>query len=629
MRSPVPSVEHFHHRSAPSSSARCLAAARLLLAPVLAVAGLAQAVGLGEISQQSAFGAPLRIVVPLIVGPGENLSGECVKLSAAPRSGDGIPEITSARVVLESTSAGAQIVVTSPRVVADPVLKLTLQAGCDSGVRREYMMLMDPVPIDVPVAEEGSRRTADAAPAVADGTGIAGGSASAAGVAVAPSAARAPRPSRPPRAPARRRAAATAPTTVAAPTTVTPKTAAAPAARPKLTVSAAAPPAEALPPGKGAAATAARGTPARSAPSDASAELDAEAAALRQRVAELTAMVDRMQDEMRAADARQAAQAARLAAENAAKVSPQATLGRWWNESWPLLVGIVGLAALIAAVLSYRRRRASAAASQWRIDPPSRAATEVPSRAAIAVPPSAPRPAPAAAEAAPRRGEAAPVPPSSVVDVTELAHVTEEAGVYLAFNRPDRAIDVLHKHILASPHSLPAAWLMLLDLYHTHGREQEFQELAQRFHSAFNAETPAWDGYRRPARNDRGIEAFPHLVRQLSETWGGPASRELLDGLLHENRDGRRQGFSLAAYEDILFLRQLAEAVSDGAATTQRQPATAGASARAPRADTPVAKAARPPTLDLELALDEDLLDSGAAPPPGGPTAPKGAPRNG
>ena len=52
--------------------------------------------------------------------------------------------------------------------------------------------------------------------------------------------------------------------------------------------------------------------------------------------------------------------------------------------------------------------------------------------------------------------------PASTVAVSELSHVTEEAGVYLAFNRVDRAIEVLEQHIKTSPGTLPAAWMMLL-----------------------------------------------------------------------------------------------------------------------------------------------------------------------
>ena len=653
-RIPVPPVEPACNRNAPSLPCRPSAAARLLLLPLAALAAVAQAIGLGEISQQSALGAPLRVVVPVLAGTVEELAGECVRIVPAQRGGDGIPDVRDARIALERTAAGARIVVISSRPVGEPVLKLTLQAGCDSVVRREYVLLMDPVPIDAPVARESGppREAAAGAPA--------GTPATAAGTAFTPAlAATGAPPTAPvPRAPARRRAAAasaagasaaapSAPAPRAAParaarTPPAPPRAAAPATPPKLTVSTAAPAPEAQGPGRRPDALAPGGTPlsatgATAAPADASAALDAEAAALQQRVVDLTAMVDRMQQEMRSAEALQAAQGARAAAGNAAKASPQATLERWRSEGWPLLVAVVALAVMIAALLSFRRRRAAAASGTWRMEAPSQGRTDV---SAVA---SAARPAPIAAAAPPKAAAAAPTRPqvtaapaaASTVDVSELSHVTEEAGVYLAFNRPDRAIDVLREHIHATPRSLPAAWLMLLDLYRTQGREQEFRELADQFHRQFNAQTPAWDAYRPQAQDDRGLEAFPHLVAQLTPLWGKPACREFLDHLLHENRDGRRTGFSLTAYEDILFLRQLAD-VADGMATRAAPGAAARGAAPSSRPAAPGAAPApvaatprRPTTRDLELALDEDMLAAGKSRSPGAAAPPaKDPPKN-
>ncbi len=650
----VPPVAQSRRRSAPCPRRRRSAASRLLVAALAVLAGSAQAFGLGEIAQQSAFGDSLRIVVPVIAGTPEDLAGECVKLATARGSNDGIPEVREARIAVERTRSGARIVIASPRTVTDPLLKLTLQAGCESVVRREYVLLMDPPPIDTPVARDAvassGATTAPLAPAARPATGAGGATGSVAardaGTAATPrpprrrhalpcagarprlrrARARRPRPPRRDRADhrqGRRRKPRRA---------RRPRGPGSPSPTPSR---------RAGTPGKGAAATPAPGARAPGAPtpaSDATAALDAEAAALQQRVVELTAMVDRMQQEMRAADALQAAQAARVAAENAAKTSPQAMLGRWWSEGWPLLLAVVVLAALIAAFLSYRRRRAATPAGQWRIDaaPPGRTQPQAPP-AATAPPARSVAPPPVAAA---RTGPQVTTPGTpTTVDVSELSHVTEEAGVYLAFNRPDRAIGVLAEHISTSPRSLPAAWLMLLDLYHGQGREAEFRELAERFHAQFNAQTPSWDGYRLEGRDDRGLEAFPHLIEQLGTTWGRPECREFLDHLLHENRDGRRAGFSLAAYEDILFLRQLADAVAgDGAAAraAPRFPAAAPPRpAPAAPATGPAGAAAgtrRVPTLDLELALDEDMLDAGrprpgdsAASPPAKDDPPKKA----
>jgi hypothetical protein len=120
-------------------------------------------------------------------------------------------------------------------------------------------------------------------------------------------------------------------------------------------------------------------------------------------------------------------------------------------------------------------------------------------------------------------------------------------------------MDVLREHVRVAPRSMPAAWLMLLDLYHAHGRRQEFRQLAQEFPSA-----PTWR--RRPGKlrggehDTTGLDAYPHVAKRITGLWRLPECREYLEQLLYDNRDGQRRGFSLAAYGDILTLLQILDA---------------------------------------------------------------------
>jgi pilus assembly protein FimV len=151
----------------PAGLRRCgLPGAVALLGVLTAIASWpAAAVGLGPITQQSALGQSLRVVVPVIAAPGEELVAECFKLASAGRETDGIPQVTFGRVALERTPAGAQLVVTQSRPVNDPVLVLTIQTGCDTGVRREYTLFMDPPPIEAPLVAAESAARDQAAPA--------------------------------------------------------------------------------------------------------------------------------------------------------------------------------------------------------------------------------------------------------------------------------------------------------------------------------------------------------------------------------------------------------------------------------------------------------------------------------
>ena len=136
-----------------------------LLALSVALAGApVQALGLGGVLQQSALGQPLRLVVQVIAAPGEELAADCFRLATTPRETDGIPQIAFARVALERTPTGAQLVIASSRPVNDPVVRVSVQAGCDPIVRRDYTLLMDPPAIDPPQAVAVAEAVAPAAP---------------------------------------------------------------------------------------------------------------------------------------------------------------------------------------------------------------------------------------------------------------------------------------------------------------------------------------------------------------------------------------------------------------------------------------------------------------------------------
>src|SRR5215470_4944998 len=109
------------------------------------------AIGLGPATQQSALGQSLRVVVPVLVSAGEDIGAECFRLAASEREVDGVPQLAFGRMSLERTGDGAHLVITNAAPVTEPVVRMTVQAGCDRSVRREYVLLMDPPPIETPV----------------------------------------------------------------------------------------------------------------------------------------------------------------------------------------------------------------------------------------------------------------------------------------------------------------------------------------------------------------------------------------------------------------------------------------------------------------------------------------------
>ena len=112
------------------------------LAGVLFHPGLASAVALGNIALQSTLGQPLRVVIPVALNSGENLNTSCLKLLRDSEAGT--PQLLTGRVSVERNAAQTRLVVTTPRAVDEPALRVSLQAGCGNTVRRDYVLLLDP-----------------------------------------------------------------------------------------------------------------------------------------------------------------------------------------------------------------------------------------------------------------------------------------------------------------------------------------------------------------------------------------------------------------------------------------------------------------------------------------------------
>jgi hypothetical protein len=539
-------------------------------------------VGLGQITQQSALGQSFRVVVPVLLTPDEDIAAECFKFAQADRDADGIPQLAFGRVSFERTSSGAHLVVTNARPVNDPVIRLTLQAGCNTAVRREFVLFMDPPPIETPLvaADSVSRDEVAAAPPPAPppqpAARVAASAARDASRALSRGTGTTSREARdlgPPK-----------PRTAAKVASKRPPSAA--AGEPRLKLSSAA-----LPLVAGANAKTLTKTQRAQAQQELANTIEAETVVLRQRIVELSAMIETMQREVRANEMAQRpsddasnaapvvpapAEPARtapvaLATEEATRALPAPTVPDGWGANGPSLAAIIGLPLLLAAGLLWKRRRdvviripdgRAAGTVATGLETTSVAPSAPPKRnppAGVANPAAeieiASRPPRKSLRRAPAAGDAA-----NALAVSELLHVTEEAHVYVTLGHPERAIAVLNDHIRQLPQPMPAAWLMLLDLYHASGLRQEFRQLAEEFHVHCNVQTPLWEGFGSNELDDGGIETLPHVLRQVVDLWRKPEGREYLERLLHDNREGRRTGFPLAAYTDILMLLQILDA---------------------------------------------------------------------
>lgn len=168
-------------------------------------------------------------------------------------------------------------------------------------------------------------------------------------------------------------------------------------------------------------------------------------------------------------------------------------------------------------------------------------------------------------------------PRGNSVKVEEISDVTQEAEFWISMNDPQRAIEILSAQEQLEHPDSPVPWLFLLDLYRTVNDKVKYDRLRDRFIVFFNANIPEFDDDLTQIP-DRHLEDFPHLIQIVCDAWGGNNIIPYLESLLVDDREGKRAGFDLPVYRDILMLLGIAHEL-DKIKAIEGSPQTASAQA--------------------------------------------------
>lgn len=151
---------------------------------------------------------------------------------------------------------------------------------------------------------------------------------------------------------------------------------------------------------------------------------------------------------------------------------------------------------------------------------------------------------------------------TSFSDETENEHETilENAEVFIAHGRPALAIQLLQNYLGDFPSESPKTWLKLLSLLASDGSETEYNSAVTECKLFFNIKMPAFAEANAPDHSS--LEDFPHIVTKLQGVWGSQAAIEFLNDLIYNQQSQPREGFERGTFEDLFFLRQIAEILS-------------------------------------------------------------------
>jgi len=553
----------------------------------LAIGGTAAALGFGAIRSNVTLGQPLSLAVPVQLAEGETLSAHCASAEVVAGDMKLAPGAVHVRVTQGRDASESVLRITTSSAVEEPVLTVTVSAGCPARMTRTLVLLADPPLLstdNVVLAPPPSPPlvTATAEPVAAPPQTTPGPSVTAAPVARQPSS---PPPRQATRPPSPPRSTAAAVTTRAA------------AVKPK-PIDAAAPPQAKAPPVRRAASAEPKSRlrlDAAQVSFDQAAVLAAQEQASAARAmasaAEAAASVAEqrlraMETEMKLlrADAKAQAEALlqlrqQLARDQAQRDKP--------STLTVLLLGIAAALAVLVVWLGWRlhaQAQAPRAEAWWDRAAVADADDEMaefrePSRASAAMPRTA-GPAPRATEGLSELSEqagldsmyapptvpaptAVTIPPISARDaemsramsVDEQIDLEQQADFFIALGHDEAAIDLLMAHLRSTGGGSPLPFLKLLEIHRRRGQHEAYERTRIRFNQRFNGVAPEWDA---DPQAGRTLEDYPKALKRVQATWATPLDAMVeLEAMLFRRGTGA-ESFDLPAYQDVLFLYQMA-----------------------------------------------------------------------
>lgn len=147
--------------------------------------------------------------------------------------------------------------------------------------------------------------------------------------------------------------------------------------------------------------------------------------------------------------------------------------------------------------------------------------------------------------------------PLGILSIEEIESVVDEARIFVSMDRANEAITLLLSYIEARPKGSVQPWVYLLDIYRSQNKQDEYIELAKRFHHTFNVMQPQWEETKVAMIVATSLEEFPHIISHLVVAWTAGEAMQYLQELLDDNRDGERAGFTLGVMQEITLLQSI------------------------------------------------------------------------
>ncbi len=136
-------------------------------------------------------------------------------------------------------------------------------------------------------------------------------------------------------------------------------------------------------------------------------------------------------------------------------------------------------------------------------------------------------------------------------------NVLDHADVFLSHGRTSLAIQLLQNHLLDFPKQSVTIWMYLLDLLAKENLQVVYEQTALECKEYFNIKIA--DFSRCEDESNSSLESYPRITSGLQQLWGKPAALTYLDDLIYNSRLEVRVGFHKNVIEELLLLRSVAQ----------------------------------------------------------------------
>ena len=151
----------------------------------------------------------------------------------------------------------------------------------------------------------------------------------------------------------------------------------------------------------------------------------------------------------------------------------------------------------------------------------------------------------------------------SVEEFNAEHNILDHADVFLSHGRTSLAIQLLQNHLIDHPKQSVTVWLFLLDLLAKDNMQAMYEQTALECKEHYNIRIAAFSNDE--ASTKQRFEDFPRLSAGLEQLWGTPAAVVYLDDLIYNSRLENRVGFEKGVIEELLLLKNIAHETASSA----------------------------------------------------------------